>query len=154
MMLALGLFVFMRQTLPYQSMNRSSDYNWKSNDRVGKRAAFQYLGPGSDTIDIGGDLYPELTGGKASLAVVRLMADQGKAWPLIDGQGVIYGMFVITKVTENGSQFYSDGAPRKISFTLQLTRVDESLAAMFGDIRDQAGQLLKQASDLLGVADA
>ncbi len=48
MMLALGMFVFMRQTLPYQSMQRSADYRWASNSRVGKRDAFQYLGEGED----------------------------------------------------------------------------------------------------------
>ena len=37
MMLALGLFVFMRQTLPYQSMKRESNFSWASNARVGKR---------------------------------------------------------------------------------------------------------------------
>ncbi len=28
MMLALGMFVFMRQTLPHQTMQRESDYRW------------------------------------------------------------------------------------------------------------------------------
>jgi hypothetical protein len=36
MMLALGMFVFERRTLPYQSMQHSKDYRWASNDRVGK----------------------------------------------------------------------------------------------------------------------
>ncbi|SEK38270.1 hypothetical protein SAMN04487787_101689 [Kosakonia sacchari] len=137
MMLALGLFVFMRQTLPFQGMNRSSAFNWKNNARVGKRAAYQYIGPGEETINITGDLYPELTGGVLSLSAVRLMAEQGGAWPLIDGTGMIYGMYVISKVTENGSEFYSDGSPRKINFTLELTRVDESLVAMFNNGKQQ-----------------
>ncbi|EMW55442.1 phage P2 GpU family protein [Escherichia coli 2770900] len=44
MMLALGMFVFMRQTLPHQTMQRESDYRWPSNSRIGKRDAFQFLG--------------------------------------------------------------------------------------------------------------
>lgn len=146
MMLALGLFVFMRQTLPFQGMNRASAFSWKNNSRVGKRAAYQYIGPGEETIDITGDLYPELTGGVLSLSAVRLMAEQGKAWPLIDGTGLIYGMYVISNVTENGSEFYSDGSPRKINFTLKLTRVDESLVAML----DNGRQLLSEAASKLG----
>lgn len=31
MMLTLGFFVFMLQTLPYQSLNRTADYRWPSN---------------------------------------------------------------------------------------------------------------------------
>ncbi|WLI76960.1 phage tail protein [Kosakonia sp. H02] len=150
MMLALGLFVFMRQTLPFQNRNRTSAFNWKNNARVGKRAAYQYIGPGEETIDISGDLFPELTGGVLSLAAVRLMAEQGKAWPLIDGTGVIYGMYVISNVTENGTEFYSDGSPRKINFTLKLTRVDESLVAMVGNLGDQGKQLFNDATKMLG----
>ncbi|WOZ78516.1 phage tail protein [Kosakonia sacchari] len=150
MMLALGLFVFMRQTLPFQNMDRTSAFNWKNNARVGKRAAFQYLGPGEETIDITGALYPELTGGVLSLAAVRLMADQGRSWPLIDGTGMIYGMYVISSVIEKGSEFYSDGSPRKINFTLKLTRVDESLVALAGDLQEQGEQLLKSATNMLG----
>ena len=45
MMLALGMFVFMRQTLPHQTMQRDAEYRWPSNSRVGKRDSFQYLGP-------------------------------------------------------------------------------------------------------------
>jgi len=146
MMLALGLFVFMRQTLPYQTMQRDSTFRWPSNARMGKRNAFQYTGPENDTITISGELFPEITGGTLSLSAVRLMAEQGKAWPLIEGTGMIYGMFVINSVSETGTLFYPDGSPRKINFTLKLTRVDESLKAMFGDIYDQGKQL---ATDML-----
>lgn len=141
MMLALGLFVFMRQTLPYQTMQRDSTFRWPSNARMGKRNAFQYTGPENDTITISGELFPEITGGTLSLSAVRLMAEQGKAWPLIDGTGMIYGMYVVNNVSETGALFYPDGSPRKINFTLKLTRVDESLKVMFGDIYDQGKQL-------------
>ncbi|MEO3990239.1 phage tail protein [Pseudocitrobacter cyperus] len=149
MMLALGLFVFMRQTLPYQTMQRDSAYNWGMNNRIGTRPAYQFIGPGSDTVALSGDLYPELTGGRISMQALYLMAEQGRAWPLISGSGFIYGMFVISKVSETGTEFYSDGSPRKISFNLTLTRVDESLATMYGDIGEQVKGLAGKASDLL-----
>ncbi|SQI07304.1 gp25 [Salmonella enterica subsp. enterica] len=46
MMLALGMFVFERRTLPYQSMQHSKDYRWASNDRVGKPPAYQFSARG------------------------------------------------------------------------------------------------------------
>ncbi|MGG7447731.1 phage tail protein [Kosakonia oryzendophytica] len=150
MMLALGFFVFMRQTLPFQNMNRTSAFTWSSNPRVGKRAAYQFIGPGEDTVEITGDLFPELTGGVLSLAAVRLMAEQGKQWPLIDGTGMIYGWYVISNVKENGSEFYSDGSPRKINFTLQLTRVDESLITLAKNLQTKGSELLEAASKKLG----
>ncbi|SCC62581.1 phage tail protein [Kosakonia oryziphila] len=150
MMLALGLFVFMRQTLPFQNLNRNSTFTWSSNARVGKRAAYQYIGPGEDTLEMTGALYPELTGGVLSLSALRLMAEQGGKWPLIDGTGMIYGVYVISGVRENGSEFYSDGSPRKISFTLNLTRVDESLLSIAEDMYTKGSKLLNDATKMLG----
>ncbi|MBS1206444.1 MAG: hypothetical protein H6R25_3343 [Proteobacteria bacterium] len=150
MMLALGLFVFMRQTLPFQNLSRTSTFTWSSNARVGKRAAYQYIGPGEDTLEMTGALYPELTGGVLSLAALRLMAEQGGKWPLIDGTGMIYGVYVISSVKENGSEFYSDGSPRKISFTLNLTRVDESLLSIAEDMYTKGSKLLNDATKMLG----
>lgn len=151
-MLTLGMFVFMRQSLPYQSLQRSADYQWPSNSRVGKRDAFQFLGPGDDKITLTGDLYPEMTGGRLSMLALYTMADEGRAWPLISGTGTIYGMFVITNVSETGTVFFADGSPRKISFTLSLTRVDDSLAALYGDIGKQAESLVGKAGDVLSLA--
>lgn len=148
MMLALGMFVFMRQTLPYQNWQRNTDYRWPSNSRVGQRAAYQFLGPDEESISLGGVLYPELTGGKVSLTTLRLMADEGKAWSLIDGAGAIYGMFVINSVSDTGSEFFSDGTARKIDFTVRLTRVDESLSDVYGDIGKQAQDLVGKAGDM------
>lgn len=148
MMLALGMFVFMRQTLPHQTLQRDAEYRWPSNSRVGKRDSFQFLGPGEEKINLAGTLYPELTGGKLTMTAIRLMADQGRAWPLLDGTGTIYGMYVINNISETGSLFFADGTPRKIDFTLTLTRVDESLAALYGDIGEQAKSLIGKAGNM------
>lgn len=148
MMLALGMFVFMRQTLPHQTLQRDAEYRWPSNSRVGKRDSFQFLGPGEEKITLAGTLYPELTGGKLTMTAIRLMADKGRAWPLLDGTGTIYGMYVINNISETGSLFFADGTPRKIDFTLTLTRVDESLAALYGDIGEQAKSLIGKAGNM------
>ncbi|THD46531.1 phage tail protein [Enterobacteriaceae bacterium ML5] len=150
MMLTLGLFVFQLQTVPYQSLQRDVDYRWPVNYRVGLRPLPQFLGVNEEKITLSGVLMPEITGGKLSLLALNLMADEGKAWPLLEGSGTIYGMFVVNSVSETHTEFFSNGAPRKIEFTLTLTRVDESLAAMFGDMKAQADGLLDQAGGLTG----
>lgn len=152
MMLTLGLFVFMLQTLPYQSLNRTVGYRWPSNARVGLRSASQFLGPDDEEITLTGVLLPEITGGRWSLLTLQLMSEQGRAWPLIEGSGTIYGMFVIESISESHSDFFADGSPRRTEFTLNLKRVDESLSAMFGDLRQQAGELYNKAGGLAGKA--
>jgi hypothetical protein len=150
MMLALGMFVFQLQTLPYQNLQRNVDYRWPSNSRVGQRPAVQFLGVNEEKITLSGSLMPEITGGKLSLLAVNLMADEGRAWPLLDGSGTIYGMFVINSVSETYSEFFADGTARKIDFNVSLTRVDESLAAMFGDLKSQADSLIGSAGEMAG----
>ncbi|MNB95502.1 Phage P2 GpU [compost metagenome] len=149
-MLVLGMFVFQLQTLPYQSLQRDVDYRWPSNSRVGQRPAMQFLGVNEEKVTLSGSLLPEITGGRLSLLALNLMADEGRAWPLLDGSGTIYGMFVINSVSETYTEFFVDGSARKIDFTVNLTRVDESLTAMFGDIQKQADSLVGNVQSKIG----
>lgn len=131
-MLALGLFVFGLETLPYQDFQRSTDWRHASNSRVGRRAGRQFIGVGEDAITLTGVLYPEITGGKLNLAMIRYMAETGKAWPLMQGTGDYFGLYIIESVEESGSLFFPDGTARKIEFTLKLTRVDDDVPDMVG----------------------
>ncbi|MNJ73486.1 Phage P2 GpU [compost metagenome] len=62
------------------------------------------------------------------------MAFTGSAWPLIEGTGAIYGMYVITSIQETRTEFFKDGKARKIEFTLNLERVSEDLREALGDL--------------------
>lgn len=78
------------------------------------------------------------------------MAEQGKAWPLIEGSGTIYGMFVIEGLSQTKTEFFESGMPRRVEFTLTLKRVDESLSGMFGSLSDQLSNLKDSASSAIG----
>lgn len=147
MMLVLGMFVFERRTLPFQTLKRSSSYSYAKNSRVGIRDSYQFVGEGEESITVGGTLYPELTGGTLSCAMLRQMAGLGYPWPLLDGSGMIYGLYVITNVEENGSEYFPDGTPRKIDFTLKLERFDASLLSLPDDLSDQAKKMWTQATE-------
>ncbi|KFW97858.1 MULTISPECIES: phage tail protein [Pectobacterium] len=154
MMLTLGLFVFQLQTLPYQNMQRNVDYRWPSNSRVGQRPALQFLGVEDEKITLSGELLPEITGGTLSLLMLETMADQGRAWPLIGGGGTIYGVFVVNSISQAESDFFPDGRARRIEFTVTLTRVDSSLSAMLGDLRQQADSLIGNAGEMANRAQS
>lgn len=142
MMMALGLFVFMRSTLPYQEFQRQTDWRHPTNSRVGARPASQFVGVGDDKITLGGVLLPEIAGSRLSLDLLRLMADAGEAWPLIEGTGRIHGLFVVENLSETGTVFFSDGAPRRIEFSLGLRRVDDGLVDMLGSVLGAVRSLL------------
>ncbi|WP_247919220.1 phage tail protein [Yersinia pseudotuberculosis] len=147
MMMALGMFVFMRQTTPYQDFQHQMAWRHPSNARFGLRPISQFLGPDEESITLSGVLYPELTGGKLSLMALQLMAETGKAWSLIEGNGAIHGMFVIESLNRTKNIFFSDGSARKIEFTLSLKRTDESLKEMFGDLSQQFDDIASSVSN-------
>lgn len=124
-MMALGMFVFELNTLPYQEDHQKLGWHHPSTSRVGKRPASQYTGPEDETRKLSGVLLPELTGGEPSLAELQQMADQGDAYPLVSGDGTVHGLFVIESLELARSHFFDDGAARRIEFTLHLKRVDD-----------------------------
>ncbi|MFQ6249912.1 phage tail protein [Yersinia enterocolitica] len=147
MMLTLGLFVFQLQTVPYRSLQRNIDYRWPSNNRIGLRPARQFLGIGEEKMTLSGVLLPEITGGKMSLLTLEKMAEQGKAWPLLEGSGTLYGMYVVNSVSMTHSYFFADGSARRIEFSLTLSRVDESLSSMYGDLQEQFNGLMGDSQE-------
>ena len=132
MLAALGVFVFQIKTAPFQQLQRTTAHRWAGAARVGGRAAYQYAGKGDDSIVLSGSLYPEITGGRLSLDALRAMADLGKAWPLIDGEGTIYGLWFIESISETRSQLMKHGEANKIDFSINLKRADDSRADQIG----------------------
>jgi hypothetical protein len=132
MMMAFGMFVFGLGTAAYQELQRQTAWRHAAQGRVGARPARQYLGPGDDTITLTGTLLPQFTGGQQNLDQLRAMANQGAAWPLIEGNGSYYGLYVIESLRESKSHHMRDGSAQRIEFTLVLQRIDEDRADMLG----------------------
>lgn len=133
-MMCYGLFVFSLKTIPFQTMKEDKDWNYASNSRVNKRAALQFTGNGNDVITLSGTLYPEITGGKLSLALLERMSDLGTAWPLIEGSGIPLGFFVMTSLKKTKTELLDNGSPRKIDFTIMLKKVDPPEFIPFAEI--------------------
>ena len=132
MMLALGMFVFSLSTLAYQELQRQTEWRHPSSSRVGAAPARQFIGRGDDSITLPGIIFPELAGTTLSLDALRLMANTGKAWPMIEGTGRIYGLWVIESLSETKTVFFRDGTARRIEFTLSLKRIDDDQLDVIG----------------------
>lgn len=132
MMLSLGMFVFSLSTLAYQELQRQTIWRHASNSRVGAAPALQFVGRGDDTITLPGIILPELAGSTLSLDALRMMANTGKAWPMVEGSGRIYGLWVIDSLSETKTLFFRDGTPRRIEFTLTLKRTDDDRIDLLG----------------------
>jgi uncharacterized protein len=139
--MTLGLFTFHLASIPYQELTRQSQWQYPAQARVGARAARQFTGPGDDAITLQAILYPEFTGGQAALDLLRLQANRGQGWPLIEGTGRFLGFFVITGVDERGSFHFSDGTARRIEVSIALQRTD-SAGDLLPALASVAGLLL------------
>ena len=115
----LGMFVFTRQTVPFQSLDRTSNWRHPTNAIVGAMPKSQFTGKESETVTISG---------RFSIKALELMADSGGSFPLIDGATFeIIGFFVIESVQETRTEFFGDGAPRAIDFSMSLKRTDDPM---------------------------
>ncbi|PWE46688.1 phage tail protein [Pseudomonas prosekii] len=132
MMLALGMFVFSLPTAAYQQLQRQTQWRHAASSRIGAAPARQFAGRGDDVITLPGVILPELAGSTLSLDALRLMANTGKAWPMVEGSGRIYGLWVIESLNETKTIFLRDGTPRRIEFTLTLERIDDDQIDLIG----------------------
>jgi len=144
MMMALGMFVFSLETLAYQEFQRQTEWRHGSTSRIGTNPARQYLGRGDDSITLPGVLLPALAGTQLSLDTLRTMADTGKAWPLVEGTGKIYGTWIIESLSETRTLFFRDGQARRIEFTLALKRIDDGRVDLLGSAIAAGGNLLRR----------
>ena len=127
MMLALGPYRFAISTSSYQSLRRSSSYRWPAVERIGTMPALQHIGADSGKISLDGVIYPDNSSGTSQVARMRDSAKQSTPHLLVDGQGYVWGKWVIEKIDEQQSYFFEDGRPRKIEFNLELTEYGEDL---------------------------
>ena len=151
MMMIYGMFVFQLSTLPHQQIQQSRNWRHVKNERINRSASWQYIGAGDDTITLSGLLYPEITGGEVSLTALTSQAYVGRPWPLIDGVGQIYGMYVITGLNTPRSELDRYGRARKIEFTVTFERVDEDLrerlqSSSLGDLANNVKGALNNLS--------
>jgi phage protein U len=143
MMMALGMFVFSLDTLAYQEFQRQTNWRHSDTSRIGTNPASQFLGRGEDSITLSGLLYPGLAGSPLSLDTLRAMGDTGKAWPLVEGTGKLYGAWAILSLDDNRSLPFRDGAARKIDFTLKLKRIDDGKIDQLGTLTGTLGGILR-----------
>ena len=123
-LLTLGMFVFGMDTAAYSDFQRSQAWRHESSERHMARPASQFVGPGEDTISLGGLLVPEIAGSFGALDVLVAMAGTGGNWPLLDGTGRVLGQYRIEQLDTTHRSVLAGGIPRAIDFQIRLARVD------------------------------
>lgn len=129
-MLQLGFFQFGVDTAAYASLARASSYRWAAQGRIGTADALQFVGLGSESIDLRGVIYPDYRGGDGQVDNMRLQALLGVPLPLVTGRGRVLGLWVTEGVREIQSVMARGGDPRRQEFDMRLRRFDGGLRAL------------------------
>ncbi|MQP64702.1 phage tail protein [Niveispirillum sp. SYP-B3756] len=124
-MMALGGFRFSLGTAAYQTLERSTEFRWAEQDRLGRGPAYQFVGLGADTITLAGVIYPHYRGGLGQVDAMRAEAAKGQPLDLVDGWGRVWGVWVIRSVRERDSNLMGNGAPLRIEFQVELAAYGE-----------------------------
>lgn len=124
-MMILGEYPFSIHTAAYDSLQHSTEYNWQSQQRLGKKPAQQFLGFGEETISLSGLMLPDFSGGMAQIGAMRESAAKGEPLILIDGNGFVMGKWCITKINNTNTVFWGNGSARKIEFAMDLKAYGE-----------------------------
>ena len=125
-MLTFGTVAFSVTEAAYQTLRRASRYRVPALERVGTELAYQYTGPGEESITLAGAIMPTYRGRPGVLDDLRALAAAGESRLLTSGNGEAFGRWVIEEVSEERSGLFNNGAARKIEFTLNLLRDDGS----------------------------
>lgn len=124
--MSLGQFLFKTSTLAFQEIQRQRAWNYADNAIAFGRTKKQFMGAGEDTVTLPGLIYEEYGfGSRFALDEVASMADTGQGFVLMDGSGYLYGVYVINSIDETKSILLDNGVPRKVDYTLKLSRTDD-----------------------------
>jgi len=129
-MLNLGGYSFEIENAPYQELARQSGWNWPEQELIGTTPAMQFTGRQADKISLRGMLVPGFTGGRLAVESLRLLGDLGQPLPLVSGTGFFLGLWVLESVEHSEDVHFSDGSPRRMSFTVGLKRYADSITGL------------------------
>ena len=124
-MLSLGSFQFSVSSAAYAKLVLTASYPWVSVDRLENTPQHQAMGKESRSISLDGVVYPAYRGaGTRQIETLRSNAAKMEPQVLVAGDGRMLGKWVVKKIGETGSDFFSDGTPRKQEFSLEMERFD------------------------------
>lgn len=132
-MMKLGDYAFSVDTAAYQQFQRSTQYRWSSQQRVGRHDALQFVGFDADSITLTGKIYPEYRSGPNQIRDMREAGQKGEPMMLVDGNGFVHGRWVVLGIDEQSDTFALGGTPRRQSFTLNMRYYGD------GELSDQGG---------------
>lgn len=113
-MLSFGPHKFAPTNIKYNKENR-----WSIIECIGKMPLLQNIGQGVENIDLEGIIYLRNFNG---LNQLKNLKEAEVPHSLVDNAGNVLGRFVIVRLEEKKTSYFSCGLPKKVEFSLSLKR--------------------------------
>ena len=125
MLLSLGDFQFSVDTAVYSELRMKADYPWTTVDRLQNIPQYQAMGKETRVISLAGTVYPSYReAGLQQIEELRKAAAEMKPQYLMAGNGRYLGRWVVKSISQTDNLFFSDGAPQRQDFEIEMERFD------------------------------
>lgn len=114
------------------SLGLKGETRFAEHNVLGGSPVFEFVGQGATTYTISGTLHPEFCGGLEVVEALEAARNQALPMPVVRGDLVPLGWFVITELSHDSSNIGLLGAGREVEFSVTMKRTDApgtSLAA-------------------------
>jgi len=105
-----------------EGFDRKKGYRWPAQPRVARPEALQFVGAGAETITVKGYIHPHFKGDAQHMEQIHQLADAGIPYIVLTGTGKVFGKYAITDVSENFKELMDDGRPKRVDYSITLTR--------------------------------
>lgn len=109
--------------------NGSTDFATKG--VVGAKQPLEFVGEGSDEIELSGTLFPQAMGGLDSLELLRQLRMSGKPQFVMRGDGTPLGYYAIVSSSASSSYLDNRGVGKKIDVSISLRGAQKPSAFSF-----------------------
>lgn len=103
----------------YRTLSRDLEIVVARQARAGRASARQVLGE-DETVEIEGVCYPGQRHARDRVDSFRELARTHEPQMLTDGTGVVWGLFLVERVSERASEFLSNGVAMRQEFRISL----------------------------------
>ncbi len=110
------------------SFSRNSGADLATKPIMGRMQGREFMGPSDQSLTISGQLLPTKIGGLPDLEQLHALSSSGTKLPVMRGDGVMLGWFVIEKVTEQHKDLTALGIGFVVAYSLNLIKVDADSA--------------------------
>ncbi len=129
MLYMIGTLALDTRPFAVDEMSREADASIAAKPLMGAAQAKEFTGEGEDDITLSGQLLPTKIGGLDQLEILHQMRKQGTPFPLMRGDGMRFGWYAITRISERHKSLGRDGVSFTVDVTISMTRTEATVGA-------------------------